>query len=49
MTTQTEVTIRDFRPGDEAAFRTLNEEWITRYFAVEPKEKEVLALSLIHI
>ncbi len=43
MTTQTEVTIRDFRPGDEAAFRTLNEEWITRYFAVEPKEKEVLA------
>ncbi len=43
MTAQTEVTIRDFRPGDEAAFRTLNEEWITRYFAVEPKEKEVLA------
>jgi putative acetyltransferase len=39
----TEPTIREFRPGDEAAFRALNEEWITRYFAVEPKEEAVLA------
>ena len=25
-------------PEDAAAFRTLNEEWITRYFALEPKD-----------
>ena len=38
-----EVTIREFRPGDEAAFRRLNEEWITRYFVLEPKDEYVLA------
>jgi putative acetyltransferase len=39
MTAQgTEVTIREFIPGDEAAFRRLNEEWITRYFFLEPKD-----------
>ena len=44
MTTEgTEVTIRDFEPGDEADFRRLNEEWILRYFAMEPKEAELLA------
>jgi GNAT superfamily N-acetyltransferase len=39
----TAVRIRQFQPGDEAAFRTLNEEWITRYFRLEPKDEEVLA------
>lgn len=38
-----EVTIREFQPGDEIAFRQLNEEWIERYFRVEAKEAEVLA------
>src|SRR5579871_4784953 len=38
-----EVKIREFQPGDEEAFRTLNEEWITRYFRIEPKEKQILA------
>jgi putative acetyltransferase len=38
-----EVTIREFQPGDEISFRELNEEWITRYFRIEPKEQEVLA------
>jgi putative acetyltransferase len=38
-----EVTIREFQPGDEAAFRNLNEEWISRYFRIEPKEAVVLA------
>jgi putative acetyltransferase len=42
-TPQTELSIREFRPGDEAAFRSLNEEWINRYFAVEPREKEFFA------
>jgi GNAT superfamily N-acetyltransferase len=36
------LAIRSFRPGDEAAFRDINLEWIERYFAVEPKDREVL-------
>jgi len=39
----TDVTIREFRPGDEAAFRRLNEEWISRYFAMESKDEASLA------
>jgi GNAT superfamily N-acetyltransferase len=35
-------TIREFLPGDELAFRRLNEEWIVRYFALEPKDVEAL-------
>lgn len=38
-----EITIREFQPGDESPFRELNEEWISRYFRIEPKEAEVLA------
>jgi GNAT superfamily N-acetyltransferase len=37
-----EVVIREFEPGDETAFRALNEEWIIRYFALEPKDRESL-------
>jgi putative acetyltransferase len=37
------VTIREFNPGDEASFRKLNEEWITRYFRLEPKDEAALA------
>ena len=37
------VTIREFKPGDEACFRKLNEEWITRYFRIEGKDEEALA------
>jgi GNAT superfamily N-acetyltransferase len=40
---EAEVTIREFRNGDEAAFRTLNEEWIVRYFVLEPKDEASLA------
>src|ERR1700731_1207529 len=36
------IAIRQFRPGDAAAFRRLNEEWITRYFRIEPQEESVL-------
>ena len=39
----TEIAIRQFLPGDAAAFRRLNEEWITRFFRIEPKEESVLA------
>lgn len=41
--TASKLTIREFQPGDEAAFRELNEEWIERYFRIEPKEAVVLA------
>jgi len=36
------VEIRRFQPGDAEAFRTLNEEWIVRYFHLEPKDRQVL-------
>lgn len=36
------VLIRAFQPGDESAFRLLNEAWITRYFVLEPKDNLVL-------
>ena len=36
------VVVREFRPGDEAAFRDINLEWIERYFAVEQKDRDVL-------
>jgi putative acetyltransferase len=39
----TEVSFRQFQPGDAAAFRRLNEEWITRFFRIEPKEELILA------
>jgi putative acetyltransferase len=38
-----EIGIRQFQAGDAAAFRRLNEEWITRYFRIEAKEELVLA------
>ena len=37
-----QVTIREFQPGDETAFRKLNEEWISRYFRLEAKDEEAL-------
>jgi putative acetyltransferase len=37
------IEIRSLAPGDDATpFRTLNEEWITRYFTLEPKDRETL-------
>jgi GNAT superfamily N-acetyltransferase len=37
------VEIREFLPGDEEAFRRLNEEWIVRYFTLEKKDVEALS------
>lgn len=40
---QSTTTLRELKPGDDAtAFRTLNEEWITRFFVLEPKDREIL-------
>jgi GNAT superfamily N-acetyltransferase len=37
------IEIRSLAPGnDTTAFRTLNEEWITRYFTLEAKDREIL-------
>jgi len=37
------IEIRPLLPGDDAtAFRTLNEEWITRHFTLEAKDVETL-------
>lgn len=36
------VSVRAFEPGDEAAFRDINLEWIERFFSVEDKDREVL-------
>jgi GNAT superfamily N-acetyltransferase len=40
---RTDVVVREFEAGDEAAFRRLNEEWITRYFKLEPKDEYAFA------
>jgi GNAT superfamily N-acetyltransferase len=40
------LVIRSFRPGDEAAFRALNEAWISRYFRLEPADEKVLSNPL---
>ena len=37
------LTFRAFQPGDEAAFRVLNEAWIKPLFGMEPKDYEVLS------
>lgn len=36
------VVVRPFQPGDEAAFRDINLEWIERFFVVEAKDRDVL-------
>lgn len=36
------MDIVEFEPGHAEAFRTLNEAWISKYFALEPKDREVL-------
>jgi hypothetical protein len=36
------AVIREFMPGDETAFRMLNQEWIRRYFVLEPKDEASL-------
>lgn len=37
-----DILIRPFRPGDELAFRLLNEAWITRFFVLEEKDRLTL-------
>lgn len=44
-----EVRIRAFAPEDAASFRTLNEEWISRYFKLEARDHETLGDPVRHI
>jgi putative acetyltransferase len=37
-----DLLLRAFQPGDEAAFRDLNEQWIAKFFRVEDKDRETL-------
>jgi len=40
---QADVMIREFMPGDEIAFRRLNEEWILRHFGpLEGRDEEIV-------
>ncbi len=36
------MEIVEFRPEHAAAFKALNEAWISKYFVLEPKDREVL-------
>ena len=43
------VHIRSFQPGDEEAFRRLNEAWIQKYFRLEEKDREILNDPHTHV
>ncbi len=43
------IEIREFKSGDEAAFRSLNEAWITAYFTLEEKDRATLGDPQAHI
>lgn len=36
------IRIRPFQPGDEKAFRQLNEEWIAKHFSIEEADRATL-------
>lgn len=37
------ISIRPFQPGDAAVFRSLNEEWIRRFFGMEAEDEHLLS------
>ncbi|HZZ39108.1 MAG TPA: GNAT family N-acetyltransferase [Acidobacteriaceae bacterium] len=43
------VVFRTFRPGDETAFLRLNEAWISRDFALEDEDRQILSDPQTHI
>jgi putative acetyltransferase len=49
MEVETPFAIRTFEPGDETAFRELNEAWIGSHFVMEQKDREVLDDPATHI
>ncbi len=43
------IAFRGYAPGDAAAFRFLNEQWIAKYFRLEEKDLETLSDPETHI
>ncbi len=43
------IVFRSFQPGDEEAFRVLNEAWIEEHFQLEEKDRETLGDPDRHI
>jgi putative acetyltransferase len=43
------IRIREFQPRDKEAFRRLNEQWITRYFQIEEKDRQLFGDPEEHI
>jgi GNAT superfamily N-acetyltransferase len=39
----TDILVREFQPGDEAAFARLNEAWIRKFFRLEDKDRATLS------
>lgn len=44
-----QITFREFHPGDAEAFRSLNEQWIGKYFGFEEEDVRVLTHPETHI
>jgi GNAT superfamily N-acetyltransferase len=44
-----EIRVRSYQPGDSEAFRTLNEQWILKYFTLEEPDRLVLNHPEEHI
>jgi putative acetyltransferase len=43
------LVLRTFQPGDEAAFLRLNEDWISKYFELEPADRAIIGDPKTHI
>jgi len=43
------VVFRTFQPGDEVAFRELNEAWIAKYFVMEAQDRKVLGDPVAYV
>jgi N-acetylglutamate synthase-like GNAT family acetyltransferase len=44
-----DLMLRTFQPGDEAPFQRLNEDWISKYFAIKAADRVVLSDPRTHI
>jgi putative acetyltransferase len=44
-----DLRIRPFQPGDAVAFRSLNEDWINKYFGLEEQDRHALNDPKEHI
>ena len=40
---RSQITFRKYRAGDAEIFRVLNEQWIAKFFGLEPKDLEILS------